>query len=126
DAIKTREDAEAAMADAAPDPSVRAFLLQNLRREGSGWRWQANLDVIGRDLDALSGWPPDLAEAAPYPGPVLWMAGATSNYISEESSPPMRRFFPRVQKITIKGAGHWVHSDQPGIFLDVLSAFLAR
>src|SRR6185437_1322525 len=45
--IKTREDADAVMTEVAPDPGVRSFLLQNLRREGSGWRWQANLDVIG-------------------------------------------------------------------------------
>lgn len=126
DTIKSRDDAEAAMAEAAPAPGVRAFLLQNLRREGSGWRWQANLDVLSRDLNVLSDWPPALAEAEPYPGPVLWMAGATSNYITDESAPLMRQLFPRVQKIVIKGAGHWVHSDQPETFVEVLRAFLAR
>ena len=65
-------------------------------------------------------------EAGPYQGPVLWMAGATSSYITEDSAPLMRKLFPRVQKIAIKGAGHWVHSDQPETFLDVLRAFLAR
>ena len=37
-AITTRDDAERALSEAAPDPGVRAFLLQNLRRDGSGWR----------------------------------------------------------------------------------------
>jgi pimeloyl-ACP methyl ester carboxylesterase len=126
DAIKTRDDAERAMTEAAPDPGVRAFLLQNLRREGAGWRWQANLDVIGRDLGRLSGWPAELGEAAPYGGPVLWMAGETSNYITDDSATTMRELFPRVRKIVIKGAGHWVHSDQPAIFVDVLRAFLRQ
>ncbi|MGN6724233.1 MAG: alpha/beta fold hydrolase [Marmoricola sp.] len=124
DAIKTRDDAELAMTEAAPDPGVRAFLLQNLRREGTGWRWQANLDVIGRDLARLSDWPAEFVEAAPYEGPVLWMAGETSSYITDEAIPAMRRSFPRVRKVTIRGAGHWVHSDQPAIFLEVLRAFL--
>lgn len=126
DALKTREDADAAMAEAAPDPGVRAFLLQNLRREGTGWRWQANLDVIGRDLGRLSDWPPDLGGATPYEGPVLWMAGERSSYIADDAVPAMRRSFPRVRKVTIRGAGHWVHSDQPQIFVDVLRVFLAQ
>lgn len=125
-AIKTRDDADVAMSEAAPDPGVRAFLLQNLRREGSGWRWQANLEVIGRDLARLSDWPKELVDAMPYQGPVLWVAGETSRYITEEATPAMRRSFPRVKKVTIKGAGHWVHSDQPQIFLDVLRVFLAQ
>lgn len=125
-AIKTRDEAELAMTEAAPDPGIRAFLLQNLRREGSGWRWQANLAVIGRDLDRLGGWPAELVEATPYEREVLWIAGETSSYITDDAVPVMRRSFPRVRKVTIKGAGHWVHSEQPGIFLDVLRAFLAR
>lgn len=124
DALASRADADAAMAVAAPDPGVRAFLLQNLRRDGSGWRWQANLDLLGRDLEKVSGWPEELASAAPYQGPVLWMGGETSPYITESAVPVMRSLFPRVQKIVIKGAGHWVHSDQPEVFLQVLRGFL--
>lgn len=124
--IKARGDADAAMAEAAPAPGVRGFLLQNLRRDGSAWRWQANLDVLGRDLGALSGWPEELADAVPYEGPVLWVAGATSNYITDAAASPMRQLFPKVRKIVVKGAGHWVHSDQPETFLSVLLAFLAR
>jgi len=123
DAIKTRDDADAAMSEAAPDAGVRAFLLQNLRREGGGWRWQANLDVIDRDLGRLSSWPKEFASAT-YEGPVLWIAGQTSSYITYEAVPAMRRSFPRVRKVTINGAGHWVHSDQPETFLDVLRVFL--
>lgn len=125
-AIGTREDADAAMAEVASDPGVRAFLLQNLRREGTGWRWQANLNVLGRDLGALTGWPEPLARAKAYEGNVLWMAGETSNYISDDMVNQMRQLFPKVQKIAIKGAGHWVHSDQPEVFMSVLRAFLAR
>ena len=125
-AIKTRDDAEQALSEAAPDPGVRAFLLQNLRRDGSGWQWQANLDGLGKGLAALSGWPEELAHAAPYPGSVLWVAGATSSYITDDATPVMRALFPRMRKVVIKGAGHWVHSEQPETFLEVLQAFLAQ
>jgi pimeloyl-ACP methyl ester carboxylesterase len=36
----------------------------------------------------------------------------------------MARWFPRKRLVTIKGAGHWVHSEQPQVFLDVLRRFL--
>ena len=125
-AITTRAEADAALADAVPNTTVRSFLLQNLRRDGNdGWRWQANLEVLGRDLAQLGGWPQDrLADTPPYDGPVLWVAGETSPYISDEFAPAMEGYFPRVRRVTIKGAGHWVHSEQPETFLEVLRRFI--
>ncbi len=123
-ALGSRADAEAALAPAVPNPTVRSFLLQNLRREGDGWRWQANLDVLGRDLAELGGWPEEqLAGTAPYDGPTLWIAGANSPYVTEEYVEPMERWFPRVRKVVVKEAGHWVHSEQPEVFVEVLRRF---
>ena len=46
------------------------------RREGDGWRWQPNLEVLGEELAEVTGWPAEaLADVAPYDGPVLWVAG---------------------------------------------------
>lgn len=126
EAIKTREDAQAALAPAAPDPTVRAFLLQNLRREGAGWRWQANLEVLGRDLEKLAGWPEEQLGGAVYDGPVLWLGGENSSYVDDEYAPAMDRWFPRNRRLTVKGAGHWVHSEKPDVFVQVLKRFLAR
>ena len=95
DSLERRADADAALEPAVPDRTVRDFLLQNLRRDGDGWRWQVNLDVLGRDLDALSGWPADRLEGvAPYDGPVLWVAGADSRYVRSEHEAAMRRAVP--------------------------------
>jgi pimeloyl-ACP methyl ester carboxylesterase len=125
-AIATRADAEEALAPAVPNRTVRSFLLQNLRRDGDGdgWRWQANLDVLGRDLAVLGGWPEEeLVGTAPYAGPTLWIAGANSPYVTEEYVAAMERWFPRVRRVTVKEAGHWVHSEQPEVFLEVLRRF---
>ena len=123
-ALGTRADAEAALTAAVPNPTVRSFLLQNLRREGDGWRWHANLDVLGRDLAELGGWPEqELAGTAPYEGSTLWVAGASSAYVRPEYASAMERWFPRVRKATVKGAGHWVHSEQPEVFVELLRHF---
>ena len=123
--VQRREDADRLLAPEVPDPSVRAFLLQNLRRDGDAWRWQANLDVLERDLAVLGSWPEDrLAGLAPYHGPVLWLAGERSDYVREEYAEAMRRWFPHHRKVTIKGAGHWLHSEKPEVFVEVLRRFL--
>ncbi len=123
--LTQRGEADAALEKAVPKASVRAFLLQNLRREDDGWRWQLNLDVLGSDLKALSGWPEDeLAGLTPYDGPVLWMDGENSHYVREEHAATMDRWFPRNRRVTVKGAGHWVHSEQPEVFVEVLRQFV--
>jgi pimeloyl-ACP methyl ester carboxylesterase len=55
---------------------------------------------------------------------VLWLAGGRSDYVRPEHAPAMRRLFPRVQTVTVKGAGHWLHADQPAVFTGVLRRFL--
>jgi pimeloyl-ACP methyl ester carboxylesterase len=123
--LASRGDAEAALADAVPDETVRGFLLQNLRRDGDGWRWQANLDVLGADLPEIGGWPEEqLAGTPPYRGPVLWVAGARSDYVRPEYAAAMDRWFPANRLVTVKQAGHWVHSEQPEVFVEVLRHFL--
>ena len=37
----------------------------------------------------------------------------------------MRAIFPRARLFTIKGAGHWVHTDAPEIIVEALRRFVA-
>ena len=82
--------------------------------------------LLARDLDRITDWPADrLADLAPYDGPVLWVGGADSTYVAPEHVAAMDRLFPRNRRVTVKGAGHWVHSEQPEVFLEVLKRFVA-
>ncbi len=126
--LTSRADAESRFVES--DPGVKAFLLQNLRRDGHSWRWQANLDLFARDVargtDSLvADWPESLAERPAYEGPVLWIAGAESAYVRQEDGEAMRRMFPRVRQLTVKGAGHWVHTDAPGVVVAALRRVVA-
>lgn len=126
DTLEHRRDADEALTEAVPNRTVRSFLLQNLHRGDDGWSWRPNLEVLGRDLEALGGWPADALEGvAPYGGSTLWVAGASSPYVEDEYTDAMDRWFPRNRRVTIKGAGHWVHSEQPQVFTEVLRRFLA-
>jgi pimeloyl-ACP methyl ester carboxylesterase len=128
DQLRTRDDADAALKPAVPSRMVRSFLLQSLVREGlgadGGWRWRLNLDLLARDLEELRGFPAPPSGAS-FDGPVLWIAGANSTYVLPEDRPHMDALFPSTRLVRIKNAGHWVHSEQPEIFLETLRRFLA-
>ena len=128
DRLTTRDDADAALQAAVPSRMVRSFLLQSLVREGvgadGGWRWRLNLDLLARDLEELRGFPAT-PPGASFDGPVLWIAGANSTYVLPEDRPHMDALFPSTRLVRIKHAGHWVHSEQPEIFLETLRRFLA-
>ncbi|WP_091945936.1 alpha/beta fold hydrolase [Trujillonella endophytica] len=127
DRLTTRDEADAALREAVPSRMVRSFLLQSLVRDGvgadAGWRWRLNLDLLGRDLEELRGFP-DPPPGATFDGPVLWLAGANSHYVLPEDRARMDELFPRTRLVKVKGAGHWVHSEQPEIFLETLRRFL--
>lgn len=125
--LETREDADTALRSAVPSRMVRGFLLQSLVREGvgggGGWRWRLNLDLLERDLGELRGFP-DAPDGATFDGPVLWIAGSTSHYVLPEDRERMDALFPSTRLVRIKHAGHWVHSEQPEVFLQTLRIFL--
>ena len=78
--LPDRAAADAQLTPYVPEPAIRGFLLQNLRRDhppSGGWRWQMNLALLGDHLAEMGDWP-DLG-TEPYPGPVLWLAGANSS-----------------------------------------------
>jgi pimeloyl-ACP methyl ester carboxylesterase len=122
--MERRSEADEAMREAVPNPTVRSFLLQNLRRTEDGWQWQPNLELLGEHMSELAGWPGAALGDASYDGPVLWVGGANSDYIDDAHAAEMDRRFPRNRRVLIKGAGHWVHSEQPEVFLEVLRRFL--
>jgi len=129
DEIGDRAAAEAWFEHVDEDPGVRAFLLQNLRRDSAGWAWQPNLELVASDAaagreSAIAGFPD--AGGATFDGPVLWLAGSESGYVREENEPGMRALFPRVRLVRVRGAGHWVHSQAPEVTVEALRMWLAK
>lgn len=126
DQVADRKSADAELAASIPDAGVRGFLLQNLRHRPHGepgMRWQFNLGLLSRELAEVSGWPAELNDRH-YDGPVLWVAGERSDYVSERQYPAMMRLFPETALLTVPGAGHWVHSEQPAATIEGLRNFL--
>jgi len=125
------------VADPDDGPAIAALELEafgsgawsdSLVREGlgtaGGWRWRLNLEALARDLGHLRDFPAP-PPGATFDGPVLWVAGANSTYVLPEDRARMDELFPATRLVRIKNAGHWVHSEQPEIFLETLRRFLA-
>lgn len=122
DAIERRTDAGKQLRERIPDDTVRGFLLQNLKREDDGFRWEPNLHLLRAELETVMGFP-DMSGAS-YRGPVLWIAGERSGYVTRDDEPAMRALFPRTVRMTVHGAGHWVHAEKPEEVIAALRSFL--
>ncbi|MFC7400734.1 alpha/beta fold hydrolase [Citricoccus sp. GCM10030269] len=122
--VERRSDADEALQEAIPWDTTRLFLLQNLRSTEDGYTWEPNLELLRTSLATIGGFPD--ADGATYEGPMLWIAGGRSDYVREEYTPIMRELFPSTYKVTIREAGHWVHSQAPETFVEVLREFLER
>ncbi len=121
ESLERRSEADEQLARWVDDERVRGFLLQNLRSGDDGFTWQANLDLLRSELPTIGGFP---ALEGTFDGPVLWVAGSRSPYVRPEHDDAMKRLFPRTTSLTIKGAGHWLHSEKPEAFASALRTFL--
>jgi esterase len=117
----TRAEADAALAPAVAEASLRAFLLQNLRL-GAHPEWRIGLREIAAALPVIEGW--ETPPGARFDKPVLFVAGARSDYIQPGHRPAIRALFPSARFVTVKDAGHWLHADNPAAVIAVLDSFL--
>ncbi|KAG8450648.1 hypothetical protein GDO86_003065 [Hymenochirus boettgeri] len=116
-----RRLAEEQLSSIVQEASIRQFLLTNLVQEDDKFKWRVNLEAISLHLNDLLDFP-EFEET--YPGPVLFLGGANSPYISSENYPDIERLFPCASIEYILGAGHWVHADKTQDFLNAICNFL--
>jgi esterase len=113
--INSRNHADKALSEKIPDPGVRQFLLQNLKRENTGeLAWRCNLPELRRFLAEETF---ELPPRAVYQGPTLVIAGGRSEYSVWEQEKLLRAHFPAMILEIFEDAAHWVHIDAPERFV---------
>lgn len=117
----TRHQADAALAKDIPEPTYRAFLLNNLIL-GDAPRWRVALGEIKAAMPVLLQWPEP--EAPPYAGPTLFLRGGTSDYVRPSADAVINTLFPNAQRAIIEDAGHWLHAEKPQQVIAALQEFL--
>ncbi len=125
DSVESRTQADHRLRPNIPEDQLRAFLLQNLKRETDGWRWQVNWRAIQRDMEFLTGFgemPPGWSIDIP----TLFIRGARSDYVGDEEIEVIEQRFSDAGIVTIDDAGHWLHAEQPREFTRLVLEFLQK
>ena len=117
-----RAEVDAELADAIPDASLRAFLLQNLVSEHGRFQWRINLAGIAPNLPAIIDFP---SHHDCFGGPTTFLAGERSDYIRPRDEAVIRHLFPHAKLIEIGNSGHWPHAEQPERFLKLVRSALS-
>jgi len=123
--IKDRKALEEYFIQAIPSEAVRMFIMKNLTRGEDGcYYWRPDIQVLWSQYEKLMGFPFIPGEKSTKSN-VLWIRGQLSDYILPSDEEVMRSFFPNYNLVTISGAGHWVHADQPYLFSEAVEDFLS-
>ena len=118
----TRAELDALLAPFIPEERQRQFLLTNAVRDGAGFRWRIDPEIlagstISEDFAGLHGR---------YEGEALLVACGRSTYVTAGDLPIMRGFFPAARQVTLAAADHWPHVSDPAGLTAALEGFLAR
>jgi pimeloyl-ACP methyl ester carboxylesterase len=82
-------------------------------------------DVVAAVVDAWNGGDPAGLKRTAFTGPVLIVRGAGDPFVTEEvlNAGVLPRF-PGARLVTVAGAGHWPHVEQPAAVAALLEEFL--
>ena len=125
---ESREEIDQALRPSIGSERIRGFLLKNVRRDPEGnFSWRINLQALNDNLEAIfEGMDMDAIKArGGITGfPVLFISGANSDYIRAQDHHLIHTIFPVAEVVTIPGAGHWVHAEQPALLVKTIKYFL--
>ncbi len=124
--MESRREMDAALKKHFPSKTLRQFLLKNVNRQKGGlYHWQLNIEALMNNLPELMDGFSHLNESQAVKDlPTVFIRGEKSPYIKDEDSLVINRFFPGSQLVTIPDAGHWLHAEQPEVFLKTLLYYI--
>jgi len=107
------------------DRRLAMFLTKNIVWDSQKKRyiWKLNLPVLKKYLHHLQRGLDELAIHSPCPVPTCFIKGNDSDYYGPENEEDRLFFFPASEVIGVAQAGHWVHSDQPRRFQEIVLLF---
>jgi pimeloyl-ACP methyl ester carboxylesterase len=123
--VNSRNDADILLAKKIGDTRIRQFLLKNIVKdnESKQYRWRINATVLYNYINEIVGgvnknWLEQKIPITNYP--VTFIRGAKSNYILPEDKMLIKETYPDAKIIDISYAGHWLHAEQPGKFVEAV------
>jgi pimeloyl-ACP methyl ester carboxylesterase len=119
DNLQSRGEAELRFEARVSDWAMRKFLTTNLERTAQGhWQWLINLPAITASLPEIEGSP--LVDTDRFTGPVLFVTGQKSHYVSEADRAVIINYFPAARIKVIADSGHNPHMEARVAFVAAL------
>lgn len=120
--IKSRGEADKALANYVSEIGTRMFLLKNLYWVEKGQLGlRINLSVLKENVS-------EVGEALPthstFSKPTLFLRGDKSEYIGPTDEGIIHRHFTEAEIKTISNAGHWLHAENPKEFYSEVVQFI--
>ena len=120
--IKSRNDADAILAEVLTDLPTRQFLLKNLywvHKGELGLRF--NLPVLIERIEEVGK---ALPENTSFDGDTLFLYGSKSGYFVPGDEIVIKKHFPNSKIAYVSKAGHWLHAENPSEFYLFVANFL--
>lgn len=118
--IKSRDEVDELLKEDISTPSIRKFLMKNLYwKEKRKLDWKINLPIIKENMNTIIGE----IEGERVEIPTLFIRGELSNYISDFDYSIIKEQFPNSKLETIPQVGHWLHSENPELFYQLVIDF---
>lgn len=126
--VRSKKDADAILKDYEPSLPIRQFLLTNLiqKNKDEPFSFRLPLDILHESIHNIGDFPVTEADGVTFDKPTLFIKGADSKYINRKNVPVAEALFPNSRLEVVQGAGHWVHSEKPKEFVDIVTAFCAE
>lgn len=107
------------------DYRLTMFLGKSLRAEGGNtFAWKLNLPVLLKSLPDISCGFDELKRYGPSTVNTLFVRGEKSDYIQARHEKDRTTYFPDSSVVSVAGAGHWLHIEQPARLLGALIEFI--
>ena len=123
--IKSRKDIDDFMAEKLDDSRIRQFLLKNIAKDKTTkqYKWRVNAEILYDYLEEIvsgvnKNWLDDRIPITSYP--VIFIRGMLSKYILPKDEILIKYIYPDSRIIHIPEAGHWLHAEQPELFMQAV------
>ena len=119
-----RKEAEDKLREIIDNERIFHFILKNLKLPKEGCpKWKFNSKVLRREFPTLSD---NIKIVNQVKAPALFIKAGRSDYIDEKEFDSIKTFLPNAELSIMPEATHWLHADDPDLFLHIVNGFLLK
>ena len=118
--LASRNDVDRVLKAPISNLMVRQFLLTNLLKAEEQLQWRINLPALEANYAKFIA-----PIAAHFEKTSLFIRGERSHYVNDSDVAEIKIQFPKAEIISLP-TDHWVHAEQPQLFIQTVEGFLSQ